>query len=119
MGKLSISKRLVWILLAGFILVDIALLLSVLFATPRSLSSTLLPTAEYLEQNPAPTPEFISTYSIQAASGFDLERSMFVTINEEPFARQGISADEITGHIFDNHNIYVDGSSVKTETISL
>lgn len=57
------KKTWTWgVLLAIFLLADMFLLLSVLTA-PHSISSALLPTAEYLEQNPAPIPEFITRLS--------------------------------------------------------
>lgn len=94
------------VLLAVFLLADAALFLSVLTA-PRPISSALLPTAEYLEQNPTPTPEFIER--VEVAPCWNITLCLTVEIRERPFARAGISADELTPYLFKNSIIQVDG----------
>jgi hypothetical protein len=113
------KKRLIWVLLALFLLTDAALFLSVLLKPPTESNANFVVTAQYLEQNPAPTPEFIVDYSTQAASNFDLKQSMSITISEESFARQGISTDKVEREITKNLEVFIDGNPVKSDNILL
>ncbi|MEO8611488.1 MAG: hypothetical protein ABI690_26555 [Chloroflexota bacterium] len=110
------KKRLIWVLLAVFLLTDAALFLSVLVAPPASSNANYLVTAQYLEQNPALKPGFIGEYSkqVEVALGFNFERYMSISINEEPFVRQGVSVDKISRQIMEDHHVLIDGSPVVT-----
>jgi hypothetical protein len=111
------KKRLTWVVLAIFLTADVALFLSVVFA-PKSINATLVPTAEYLEQNPAPKPDFVIAYSTIASTFIDLKKAMSITISQEPFAHIGNSGDEVSQHILHNHHIEIDGTPVETNGIN-
>jgi hypothetical protein len=99
------KKAWVWgVLLAVFLLADAGLFLSVLTA-PRSISSALLPTAEYLEQNPAPTPEFITNLLNRA-------NRLCAEVSQRFFAKVGISIEELRQHIERNEQFRLDGTQV-------
>jgi hypothetical protein len=99
------KKAWTWgVLLAVFLLVDALLLLSVLTA-PRSITSALLPTAEYLEQNPAPTPEFITNLSNRA-------NRLCAEVSQRFFAKVGIGIEELRQHIERNEQFRLDGTQV-------
>ena len=93
------------VLLALFLLADVALLLSVLTA-PRPISSALLPTAAYLEQNPAPTPEFISNFLTR-------EDRVCVDVSQRPFARVGVSVEVLGQYIIKNQQFKIDDTQVE------
>ncbi len=103
MKKRLRPKWLIWILLAALIFADAALLL---FAplTPISPNQLLLPTAEYLLQNPALKPDFLSIqYEDLGCSGVG------VSINEKPFAEYGLPEKELSDHISKNFTLTLDG----------
>lgn len=96
------NKRWLWAaVLAVFLTADALLLLSVLTA-PRSITSALLPTAEYLEQNPAPTPEFISDFRT-------VENKVCIDVSQRPFARENLSAQELSTYIMKHEQFKIDG----------
>lgn len=99
------NKRWVWAALAVFLLAGVALLVSVVTA-PRSISAALLPTAEYLEQNPLPTPEFISKWSNKG-------NRLWVDVSQRPFARVELSVDEVRRHIIEREQLTIDGSMIR------
>lgn len=99
------NKRWLWAaVLAVFLTVDALLLLSVLTA-PRSITAALLPTAEFLEQNPAPTPEFIT----QVFNGGD---RVCAEVHPRSFARVGVTGTELHQHLAKNLRFLVDGSQM-------
>jgi hypothetical protein len=102
----------VWGMLAVFLTADVLLLLSVLTAPPAPLSlDRLLPTAEYLEQNPQPTPDFIAKYSIISTQvNSDNKQLVHVSLREEPFARVALSADDLTKHLLSAYRLDVDNT---------
>jgi hypothetical protein len=99
------KKAWVWgVLLAVFLLADAALFLSVLTA-PRPISSALLPTAEYLEQNPAPTPEFITRLSHG-------EDRLCAEVHPRFFAKVGVTGTELHQQLAKNLRFLVDSSQM-------
>jgi hypothetical protein len=106
------KKAWTWgVLLAVFLLVDALLLLSVLTA-PRSITPALLPTAEYLEQNPAPTPEFITQV-------FNGANRVCAEVSQRFFAKVGISIEELHQHIEKNEQFRLDGTQVQPVSASV
>jgi hypothetical protein len=69
----------------GFWVLPIILLLCAACSTKQSLDPALVPTAEYLEQNPLPTPE--SLFQLRPSSSFSLTSygSICLKINQQPF----------------------------------
>lgn len=96
------KKRLIWVLLAVFLLADTALFLSVLLAPPSAPNATFLATAQYLEQNPAPTPEFITSQS-------NMADRLCAEVSQRTFAKVGVSAEELRQHLSQNQKFKVDG----------
>jgi hypothetical protein len=87
-------------MLAVFLLADVALFLSVL-TSPRPISSALLPTAQYLEQNPASTPEFI----IGLREG---NNRLCAEVHPRFFAKVGITATELGQYLRENQQFRID-----------
>jgi hypothetical protein len=112
------STRLAWIILAVFLLADALLLLSVLTA-PLSLDPAFLPTAEYLDQHPQPIPDFIAEYSQNIEPCLSIENSIYVAVNQRPFARVGTSAGALGQYLFENYSVKIDNQPVKTDAAQL
>ena len=105
MRNVFAKKRLIWVLLAVFLLTDAALFLSVLVAPSSTLNAALLPTTQYLEQNPAPTPEFITNLSNRSDR-------LCAEVSQRFFAKVGVRIEELRQHIERNEQFKLDGTQV-------
>jgi hypothetical protein len=104
------NTRLAWLVLAVFLTADALLLLSVLTAPPAPLflNAALVPTAEYLEQNP----QSVLGFLLLTQSGMQCDLS--VTIDPKPFAQGGVSADQLSSHLEENYRVMIDGVEVQS-----